>query len=209
MNTIQWATASARAISQTVELCLESVLKQSYKNIEIIIVNDGSKDNSLEIYKKYAKKEKRIKLIDQKNGGVSNARNNGIKKALGEYILFLDADDYLEEQYIEVLVGLIEENNDSLPMCRRRSFTDNSNLEPIVSLNLEVKEIDNKEIYKLYNTGMMNPPFCKLFNTDIIKKNNILFDESISLGEDLIFNLEYIKYVKFEKQEIKSDRDFK
>ena len=81
--------------------CIETVLHQTYSNIEVILINDGSKDNSLEICKEYAAVDNRIKVFDIPNGGVSNARNMGIENATGDYLMFVDADDWLSEDAIE------------------------------------------------------------------------------------------------------------
>ena len=91
--------------------CLESILSQTYKNIEVIIVNDGSVDKSGEICERYAKKDNRIKLINKSNGGLSDARNKGIDQANGIYITFVDSDDYISQNYVEILYKLIKENN--------------------------------------------------------------------------------------------------
>ena len=80
--------------------CIESILSQDYSNIELILVNDGSKDNSKNVIEDYSKKDKRIKIINQENSGVSSARNNGMKISKGKYIGFIDADDYVEKDYV-------------------------------------------------------------------------------------------------------------
>ena len=90
------------------EKCINSIIKQLYHNIEILLVNDGSTDKSLEICQKFAKKDNRIIIIDKPNEGVSKSRNIGIEKATGEYIKFVDSDDWLEENTCEELVELIE-----------------------------------------------------------------------------------------------------
>lgn len=81
--------------SNYLKKCIDSLVNQTYKSFEIIIVNDGSTDNSLDIINGYKESNKNIKIINQKNGGLSNARNNGVKKASGEYIIFVDSDDYV------------------------------------------------------------------------------------------------------------------
>ena len=86
-----------------IEQCIDSIISQTYKNIEVIIVNDGSTDNTLAICEKYAKEDKRIKIVKKKNEGVSKARNDGIKIATGKYIMFIDSDDYIDDDYIEIM----------------------------------------------------------------------------------------------------------
>ena len=81
--------------------CLDSVLNQTYKNIEILVINDGSKDNSIDILREYEKKDDRIVVIDKENEGVAKTRNQGIKKATGDYIMFIDNDDFIDEDYVE------------------------------------------------------------------------------------------------------------
>ena len=99
--------------------CIESIVNQTFDDFELILVNDGSKDNSLLICKQWGKKDKRIKIIDKENGGVSSARNAGIKIANGEYIGFVDSDDYINECMYEKLIGAIEKGNADISICKR------------------------------------------------------------------------------------------
>lgn len=96
--------------------CLDSVVNQIYTNLEIILVNDGSTDNSLEIAKKYAKKDNRIKILSETNHGLSTARNIGLRHATGDYITFIDSDDYVSNDYISYLYYLLKKSNFSSPM---------------------------------------------------------------------------------------------
>ena len=91
--------------------CLDSVISQTYKNLEIIVVDDGSRDHTGEILDNYAKKDRRIKVIHKENGGVSSARNKGIEAAEGDYIGFIDGDDLIEPEMYKTLVDLLEEEN--------------------------------------------------------------------------------------------------
>ena len=101
-----------------VSATLESLITQTLTEIEIICVNDGSKDNSLKILKEFEKKDNRIMIIDKENQGVWKARMDGIKKAKGEYITFNDADDYVKEDFLESLYKNITENKSDIAICR-------------------------------------------------------------------------------------------
>ena len=170
--------------------CLDSIVNQNYRNIEIILVDDGSCDSSGKICDEYEKKDKRIIVIHQKNCGVSNARNKGINKATGKYICFVDSDDIIHPDYIQKLVNNL--NEDSLSVCLIKNFEKNvsysDNEGELITLN-----VDN--FIDLCTMLLLNTPCCKLYDIDIIKTNKIFFNTEISLGEDLLFNLDYLKYV--------------
>lgn len=102
---------------QYLKRCVESVLAQTYQDLEIILVNDGSPDNSLKICYEYAEMDRRIKVVNKENGGVASARNAGIDLAAGEYIGFVDSDDYIEPDMFELLVGLINEYKADISIC--------------------------------------------------------------------------------------------
>lgn len=97
--------------------CIDSILKQTFKNFELILVNDGSTDNSLNICKEYLIKDKRIKLISQTNKGLSTARNTGIKRAIGKYICFIDSDDFVEKDYVRLLLSNIKKYKSDISIC--------------------------------------------------------------------------------------------
>lgn len=111
-----------------IEKCIHSILNQSYKNIELILVNDGSTDNSVKICDSFAKIDNRIKLIHQANSGPSVARNNGIYNAKGKYIQFIDADDYIEENMIETLVNEMEKGLDIVICGYKRIFKEENKI---------------------------------------------------------------------------------
>ena len=98
-------------VEKYLKRCLDSVEKQIYTNLEIILINDGSTDNSLEIAEEYAKKDSRIKIYSEANHGLSAARNLGLKQVTGEYITFIDSDDYVSNDYVSYLYSLLEKNN--------------------------------------------------------------------------------------------------
>lgn len=115
-------------VEEYLERCLDSIINQTYKNIEIILVNDGSTDNSYEICKKYEKNDSRIKIINKKNGGLSEARNYGIEAACGKYITFVDSDDYVEENYVKCLLECIDKYDADISICSYRAIYDNGTI---------------------------------------------------------------------------------
>lgn len=170
-----------------IENTINSILKQKYSNLEIILIDDGSKDNTREIVKKYLA-NKQVKLICQKNLGAPSARNNGILNSNGDYVLFLDSDDELCEdafrdinEYlmddIDLLIGnfnKIDENGKILCNCNITSSND---------------KIEKKDIL---NYSMLDPkPGCKIYNLNTIKKNELFFDD-VKIGQDLNFYLKYL-----------------
>lgn len=108
--------------------CIQSVVNQSYKNIEIILVNDGSQDNCHRICDEWAKKDERIKVIHQTNQGLSSARNSGIEIANGDYLCFVDSDDYIDTNYIQILYRTVHENNADMGICRFADIDENNKL---------------------------------------------------------------------------------
>lgn len=170
--------------------CLDSVINQSYRDIEIILVDDGSTDNSGKICDDYADNDKRIAVLHGKNSGVSTARNNGIKSSTGEYVTFIDSDDIIHPDYIKKLVNNLKEG--ILPVCQIDNFYGE-----VIFLDNEKEKInlDKDHFIELCKWNLLNTPCCKLYNLDIIRKNKILFDAKLSLGEDLLFNFDYLNYI--------------
>lgn len=176
--------------------CIESLLVQDYSKIEVILINDGSTDNSLSIIKEYEFKDKRIRVYCQHNGGVSRARNLGIVKADGEYLCFVDSDDYVEPCYISNFIQGIEGDIDLVFQGLNEIHLDKS-----------VRKIVPEQAYYTYsnildgvsdiNKHKMFGYVCnKLYKTSIIRQNNLMFREDISISEDRIFALQYLHYVK-------------
>ena len=184
---------------KTIKKCIDSILAQTYRNFELILINDGSRDSSLNILKEYENTDERIVVISQENSGVSVARNKGIDSAKGDYIIFVDSDDYIRENALEVLKGEIEKNS-KLDMVISGFCMIKNNEEKFYSNLLENKNFNNLDFLlneKLFN--FISTPWGKIYKAKIIKDNNIRFNEALSLGEDTIFVLEYLKYI----QEIK------
>lgn len=179
-------------VEKYIDNCINSLIKQTYKNIEIILVDDGSKDNSYEICQNYSKKYSFIKSYHKSNGGPSSARNYGIKKSSGYYICFVDSDDYVSEKYIEKL--LIEDFD--LSFGGMADVFNNKKIEKPICNQIE-KYYDNDIYIKLLEnveSDFFNSPCCKLFKKSIIEENNLKYNESLHMGEDLIFNINYLKH---------------
>lgn len=173
--------------------CIDSILSQDYTDFELLLIDDGSTDSSYHICKEYQSKDKRVKVLKKTNGGVSSARNLGIEKAKGEWITFLDSDDYIGKNYLEKLISF--DNNKFYELSLVDGFIRNDKTKhfftrtPIyVPIEIAIESICG-------NNGLCLAPWGKLFRKDIIEKNNIRFTEGLSFCEDLIFCFEYFKYV--------------
>jgi glycosyltransferase involved in cell wall biosynthesis len=177
--------------------CLNSVVKQTYCNIEIIIINDGSTDNSKEVCECFVSKYKNIKLINQENCGPSSARNKGIQVSSGKYIQFVDSDDTIDLGMTEKLVDSINDEIQFI-ICGYRYIRLDAVKEKIINRVpglCGIKEIkDFISHFGLYfKDGFIHSPSNKLYASNVIKKNDIYFDSNVRFGEDLLFNLDYIK----------------
>ena len=181
---------------KTIKKCIDSILSQTYKKFELILVNDGSTDNSLNILREYETLNERIIIISQENSGVSVTRNKGINIAKGDYIVFVDSDDYIVENGLEILVNEIE-LNDKLDLVISGFYSIKNSTNRYLNAILENKIFNNLDFLlneKLFK--FISTPWGKVYKTEIIKNNNIQFDKNLSLGEDTIFVLEYLKYIR-------------
>ncbi|MGL5245397.1 MAG: glycosyltransferase family 2 protein, partial [Sarcina sp.] len=185
-------------VEKYLKKCIESIMDQSEKNIEIILVNDGSTDRSKDICNEYEKKDKRIKVIHKKNGGLSDARNAGLDVSMGKYIVFIDSDDWCDTHMIGDMCNKAEENNADLIVCGylinysqekniKKEFTE----EKLFQGKNEIKE----GIYEIESNEMFNVVWNKLYKNEIIKKFNLRFHKEGVPGEDLIFNCQYFKHI--------------
>lgn len=175
--------------------CIESVINQTYNNLEIIIVDDGSRDATGSIIDGYAKKDMRIKCIHQCNGGQSNARNNGIKAATGNYIMFLDSDDWLESTCCEVALGeMLHENAELILFEYNKEFLDRTMKVSTYSSNKIVFDSANNQGFFLYDMRTITV-WGKIYSRQIVEE--ILFDEKMRIMEDVWFN--YCVYERINK----------
>lgn len=171
---------------RVIERCINSIMRQSYKNWELIIIDDGSYDNSYKLCMKYAQLNSRIKVYKQENGGVSVARNSGIKKSTGNWVCFVDADDAVGECLLEKMCEAKEEADADFVIC---GMTKNGiEQKPEERLLIGEKEIVNY-VQEHYLQWVISSPWGKLYRKEQLPEKG--FDESISLGEDLKFNIEY------------------
>ena len=186
-------------VESTLNTCIKSILDQTYKEIELILVDDGSKDNSGKICDNYANKDFRVKVIHKKNEGVSIARNIGMLAAKGKYIQFVDSDDYIVESMTEKLVKSMDSEK-ILPVCDINRFYTNKNSLNFIG-NSDKIDVCSTEQYLIkylieYKTSpFIGSPCNKLFIKDIIQKNGIEFQYGRTFAEDFLFNLEYLKYI--------------
>ena len=176
------------------EECIRSVLSQSYKNTEIILVNDGSVDGSLLICEKYQKLNSNILVKNQKNLGIVLARKTGIENATGDYITFVDSDDYVEPDYIEKLMSNIYENDlVTSGLIYRDKYTYDGILPGDYDVNINSPVIKNMIYAKdNVNIGILTNMCGKMFKTDLVKKIIQEVDSGIYYGEDGEFVYKYI-----------------
>lgn len=172
--------------------CIDSILAQTYTDFELLLINDGSTDESGEICDEYAKKDSRIVVIHKVNEGVSIARNTGIKRSSSKYMTFIDSDDYISTNYLLNLIEIHEKLNAELTISsfvKRNQGID----KPHYIDHNGVVDVEN--LATILNNNIITVPFAKIFNSDIIKTNCIIFPHGISRGEDTIFVLEYLLHI--------------
>lgn len=172
--------------------CIDSILAQTFIDFELIIVNDGSEDNSGKICDNYALKDSRIIVIHKENEGVSIARNIGVKSSTGKYITFIDSDDKVSTNYLFKLIEIHEKLNAELTISsyiKRNQGIDKQFILDYYGV------VDAKNIETVLNNSILTVPVAKIFNSNIIKTNHIIFPNGISRGEDTIFVLEYLLHI--------------
>ena len=184
---------------ETVGRCIDSLLGQTYENIEILIVDDGSTDDTPDICREYEGKSKKVNYFYAEHSGVSGVRNLGLEKVTGDYVMFVDADDYVKEYYVEKMVNSMQADNDcDMCVCSYLRVIYNR-FYPIKSLSKAgLVSRDQYLIKTLRDPGhhYFGVLWNKIFKSRIIKEHGIRFRSEITLGEDFVFSLEYLKYAK-------------
>lgn len=172
--------------------CIGSILSQSYTNFEVLLIDDGSKDNSSKICDEYASKDQRIKVVHTENKGVSKARNLGILHSKGMWICFIDSDDFVEYNYLAAFLKCDLKSCDYIVQDFEISGYKTKKWFRVLSKGkYDIK--DRKIVSDLFLYGV---PWGKLYKLSILKDNDILFDVKLSIHEDHVFVLTYLQYVK-------------
>ena len=182
--------------------CIKSIINQRYRNLEIILVNDGSKDSSLELCKKYAENDKRIKVIHKENGGVSTARNVGIEEASGDFIAFVDSDDYIDKDMYFNMMQKATEYKCDVVMCDCYKVYDDK--KEVFTHDIRSGFYNKKQLYKEYFDKLLMldsinyPPtisnWVMLISKSIIMHNELKYKEGIKFSEDLLFGSQVMYY---------------
>ena len=195
--------------------CISSVLDQKYSNIEIILIDDGSKDNSLIIANEWKKKDSRIKVISKENGGVSSARNKGIANSKGDYIMFVDADDWVEPEFCAFFYDNFKNNPDVQIISSAAYINKNDeeienpfwNGEKKYFTGKEKEEMELQAIFKeaasyVPRFATFGTTWAKAYDVEWLRKQNIIYEPELRRGQDTVFNLhafetaEKVLYVK-------------
>lgn len=175
-------------VEKYLKQCIDSVLNQDFKDIEVILVNDGSKDSSGEICDYYQKKDSRVKVIHKKNGGLSDARNSGIKECISDYILFLDSDDYWKQNCLSEIAKCIENDVDIVFLTAAKYFEKTGKLEgKFETLDKgKIKNKSKKEVFEYLASSDKYPVSActKLIRKNVIIENNLYFEKGL-LSEDI------------------------
>lgn len=187
-----WNTG--KAVGQLVE----SLFKQSYQNLEIVAVDDGSSDDSLQVLQDLAKKDKRLKVIHQENGGVGAARNRGIEESTGEYLVFVDSDDEVEAEFVEALVKEMQQNPGAVMAVAGRKYNKLQEGKTGDAFTQERRPQGKHEtlseyvIYLMILDGRMYGMTGKIFQAQVIRENKIRVDEGRNFAEDTKFVIDYL-----------------
>ena len=189
--------------------CIDSILAQTFTNFELLLINDGSKDSSGTICDEYAAKDSRIRVFHKENGGVSAARNLGLDNAKGEWIAFVDSDDWVDESYLMDLFQAADEKDMLVVQGLRYYSIENTEtnicgFENGTYINNDIlKAFSEKELHRF------GGPVSKLYNKTLIEQNQIQFNTEIHFGEDLLFMLNYIESISVVKFIANSNYSYK
>ena len=182
--------------AKTISRCLDSLLCQIRDDCEIILINDGSIDESGIICRNYSKHYSQIQLFEKTNGGVSSARNLGIENAKGKYITFVDSDDYVNVDYISKIDEGLSIDDDFLMFGKSVYNGENIQEYPLFNKHTENLEETSKLLCESLVNQQLNSPVNKVFTKEIIEQNELRFREDLFIGEDKVFVIQYLMHVK-------------
>ncbi|MDO4269003.1 MAG: glycosyltransferase family 2 protein, partial [Eubacteriales bacterium] len=175
------------------ERCVASLDRQTCREIEILLVDDGSSESCARLCDRLAEASEKIRVFHKTNGGVSSARNMGIEYASGKYILFVDSDDWVEEDYCERFLRAQEAfGADCFIWCGFQPFTEKENGRRVVCSNREYDVRRRSDMIELFKLWLLNSPFNKLYSRKLLLESGVRMRPDLSLGEDLVFNLDYL-----------------
>lgn len=182
-------------VEKYIHRCIESILSQTFTNFELLLINDGSSDKSGDICDDFALEDSRIRVIHQKNGGVSRARNKGIKLAQGDFLMFCDSDDYVEKNWCSQLIEAVKKDNRVLPVSGIKLIYNLKEKREVIKTFSQNVKIGKDEYFEIYKKELSGGLWCKIYDRHIIEENSLDFDVNVSRAEDLLFNLKYITYM--------------
>lgn len=184
-------------VDKYLNACIDSILRQSFDDFELLLVDDGSSDSSPAICDEYASRDPRVKVFHKANGGVSDARNTGLDHARGEYVAFIDGDDWIQPDYLEMLHDRMQSGSfdlvtSGLVWWHSDNDQEVDSLDEVPLLDIDVES----DMVSLLSQHHMTSPVSKLYRMDIIKEAGLRFDTRLSFGEDRDFNIRYLRFAK-------------
>ena len=176
--------------------CIDSILVQTFTDFELILVDDGSSDSSKEICDTYLNKDKRVKVYHQHNSGASSARNTGLVHAQGDFISFIDADDYVDPYYLSGFIGYLGKD-DEIDIIIQGRINIKNDTKRMISVSKEcILDLKNIHSFDDFNLNRFCGPCYKLISSKLLRNNNIKFSEDIIFGEDFDFFLRYLIHAR-------------
>ena len=175
--------------------CLESLKNQTYENIEVVIVNDGSKDQTQSICEKYVSEDNRFRLINQENGGEGAARNRGLQESKGKYLCFVDADDHVYPEFVENMHKMQQEYQAGMVIC---GFTELKGDQVINETSGEIEVMNQEDAMEklLREDSFKGYVWNKMFDMDIIRAQNLQFNVSLAVWTDVLFVFQYMLHIQ-------------
>lgn len=170
--------------------CVDSILSQTFSDFELILVDDGSPDNCLAICEEYAASDKRVRVVHKENGGLSSARNAGLRIAQGRYIMFCDSDDYVSPRWCECMYRQAERTPNAFVYS---DLIRSDDAEPVLLSGGEAGEAAETDYYTCYAKGLSGYVCNKIYSAERVRKQGLFFDETAHLFEDVDFNLKYLR----------------